>query len=439
MRTGNLSTWLLRGTYPRLYVPIVLIIVLVSTVRYHYLVATETDEVRRHAATELRRAGDALLPSLAALPASDRQAQATLLSEGIASFGPGIHSLKWQVDNEPATEARAPRLPATAPDWFAQWVNIAPPSQQFSQALSSGGASGRLTVTLQAAPLVGQVWSTVVVQLRISALNIFTILLLLTLLLRANARMLRRLAEATDAFRQGRLDTRMEVTGTLESRAMAATFNDMAGKVQSLVLSLRETQQQQSEQLHFTRQLIDALPLPVFVRDADGTYVDTNRAWQRLFQAPVDPTGAHHTSNVPDALAPEHSAQVANAQDNVVAIHPLHAAHQPPLYMAYYEAPFTSTSGALAGTIGTLVDVTERKRAQEALQADPGSPLALISYAESLTDVLLDKYAAAEVLEEARALLHSGLWQPSEDDVSLEGYEYLIEKIQSRLEEPGKH
>src|SRR3989338_1302087 len=139
MHTGNLSTWLLRGTYPRLYVPIVLI----STVRYHYLVATETDEVRRHAATELRRAGDALLPSLAALPASDRQAQATLLSEGIASFGPCFLSLKWRVTTEPPTEAGAPRLPATAPDWFAQWVNIAPPSQQFSQALSSGGAPRR--------------------------------------------------------------------------------------------------------------------------------------------------------------------------------------------------------------------------------------------------------------------------------------------------------
>ena len=111
MRTGNLSTWLLRGTYPRLYVPIVLIIVLVSTVRYHYLVATETDEVRRHAATELRRAGDALLPSLVALPASDRQAQATLLSEGIASFGPGIHSLKWQVDNSLPPKPGRPACP----------------------------------------------------------------------------------------------------------------------------------------------------------------------------------------------------------------------------------------------------------------------------------------------------------------------------------------
>lgn len=80
-----------------------------------------------------------------------------------------------------------------------------------------------------------------------------------------------------------------------------------------------------------------------------------------------------------------------------------------------------------------------RKLYQEALQADPGSPLALISYAESLTDILLDKDAAAEMLEEARALLHSGLWQPSEDDVSLEGYQYLIEKVQSRLEESGEH
>lgn len=109
----------------------------------------------------------------------------------------------------------------------------------------------------------------------------------------------------------------------------------------------------------------------------------------------------------------------------------------------------TEAGGAslISGLLFRLADVEAldgnlsqaHKLYQEALQADPGSPLALISYAESLTDVLLDKYAAAEVLEEARALLHSGLWQPSEDDVSLEGYEYLIEKIQSRLEEPGEH
>ena len=53
-RTANLSTWLLRGTYPQLYIPIVLIILLVSGVRYHYLLQAETEEVHRHAAAELR-------------------------------------------------------------------------------------------------------------------------------------------------------------------------------------------------------------------------------------------------------------------------------------------------------------------------------------------------------------------------------------------------
>jgi len=206
----------------------------------------------------------------------------------------------------------------------------------------------------------------VLVQARISALNIFTIFFLLTLLLRANARMLQRLAQATDAFRQGYLSTRMEVTGTLESRAMAETFNDMAGKVQSLVLSLHETQRQQSEQLHFTRQLIDALPLPVFVRHADGTYLDANRAWQRLFQSQPGADGAAGAS-LPAKLAPQRSAHIASAHDNEIRIRP---PHQPPLDMAYYEAPFTSTNGELAGTIGTLVDVTECKRAQQALRAE---------------------------------------------------------------------
>jgi len=210
------------------------------------------------------------------------------------------------------------------------------------------------------------VWATVLVQARISALNIFTIFFLLTLLLRANARMLQRLAQATDAFRQGYLSTRMEVTGTLESRAMAETFNDMAGKVQSLVLSLHETQRQQSEQLHFTRQLIDALPLPVFVRHADGTYLDANRAWQRLFQSQPGADGAAGAS-LPAKLAPQRSAHIASAHDNEIRIRP---PHQPPLDMAYYEAPFTSTNGELAGTIGTLVDVTECKRAQQALRAE---------------------------------------------------------------------
>ena len=372
MHTRNLSTWLLRGTYPRLFLPIVLIILVVTGVRYHYLLAAETDEVRRHAATELLRAGDALLPQLTALPDHpDAGSVTALLRQGAANLGRNVQTLKWQTGEHTAVEVTAP-LPTdmdTAPDWFAQWIGLTPPVQQFAHT-TPNGQNARLTVTLHTSPYLQDIWSTVVVQARISALNILTILVLLTVLLRANARMLRRLAEATDAFRQGHLGTRMQETGTLESRAMAATFNDMAGKIQSLVLSLRDTQQMQSEQLHFTRQLIDALPLPVFVRDVDGTYLDANRAWQQLFQAPPGACAGQPGTTAPaypEELSPQRSRQIAQAQNNEIRIQ---RAQNAPLDMAYYEAPFTSTSGALAGTIGTLVDVTERKRAQEALHAE---------------------------------------------------------------------
>lgn len=401
MRTGNLSTWLLRGTYPRLYIPIVLIILLVSTVRYHYLLATETDEVRRHAAAELRRAADTLLPVLAPLAASDDAAQAARLDEALVRLGPGVQSLTWQVGSRPAVHAQVPIQAASAPAWFEQWLQIAPPTQLFGQAVPDG-TTGRLAVTLQAGPLVTQVWNTVVVQLRISALNIFTILFLLTLLLRANARMLRRLAQATDAFRQGRLDTRMEVTGTLESRAMARTFNDMAGKVQSLVLSLRETQQQQSEQLHFTRQLIDALPLPVFVRDTEGVYLEVNRAWQRLFHVPASMGTAPASAVYPEELSPERSTQIAQALNNEIRVHPPN--HQPPRDMAYYEAPFTTIRGTQAGTIGTLVDVTERKRAQEALRAEKErAEVTLASIGDGV--ITTDLSGCIETINEAAQLM----------------------------------
>ncbi|UCV01233.1 EAL domain-containing protein [Acidovorax radicis] len=369
MRIESLSTWLLRGTYPRLYIPIVLIVVMVLGVRYHYLLGSETEEAHQHAVAQLRRASDYLLPRLARVQASDSATMQSLLNEGIRHLGPGIDTLQWEPRERDAITAHAAPAIAHAPPWFIGVLDMPVPVQQSGQ-IQADGTAARLTVTLQTAPLVDRVWHNILVQARISALNVFTVFLLLTLLLRANARMLRRLARATDAFRHGHLDARMEVAGTLESRAIAATFNDMAGKVQSLVLSLRETQHQQSEQLHFTRQLIDALPLPVFVRNTDGAHLDANRAWKKLFHATAEPARPHaHQAATPwpAELAPARSAQLAAAPSNEIRIHP---PRQSPRDMAYYEASFTTTSGALAGTIGALVDVTERKRAQEALQAE---------------------------------------------------------------------
>lgn len=365
MYTPKLSTWLLKGTYPRLYLLIFLIIALVSGVRYHILLSAETQEASARAEIELQRIGLLVLPLLAQATQPDSQTLEHLLQANTSHLQPPLNALRWQIDGDPVFELHLPAVQQTAPDWFFHFVKLETPQKKFVHPLERGGF-GQLTLVLWKAPLVDQVWKNVLTQAKLSALNIFIILFLLTLLLRANERMLTRLATATDEFKQGKLDGRMSVSGTLEARAVAKTFNAMASKVQSLVTSLQETQQKQSEQLHFTRQLIDALPLPVFVRGSDGDCLNVNQAWERLFRTRAAqlvgqpmPNG-FFASNTPTALPPQPSV-------SEIRIHPQ---DKPNRDMAYYQAPFTTANGAIAGVIGTLVDITERKQAQEALRAE---------------------------------------------------------------------
>jgi hypothetical protein len=70
---------------------------------------------------------------------------------------------------------------------------------------------------------------------------------------------------------------------------------------------------------------------------------------------------------------------------------------------------------------------------EEALLADPGSPLALISYAESLVDALADPVAAAAKLQSAEDLLASGQWHETGGDLSLASYEHLIAQVRSKI------
>lgn len=373
MRTGNLSRWFLEGTYPRLYVPLLLIMLLVSGVRYHFLIGSEAANIVRVADVQARLAGATLLPVLAAVPEGDVQAATGVLEKGAAGLGEAWASLRWQGPAAEPVVLERPLSSVDAPAWFERWLAIAPPIRQFDVA-AADGRTGRLTITLQPGPLIAQAWDTVGVQMLISAFNICTILLLLMMIMRANLRIQRRLAVATRAFRNGHLGTRMEVSGTLESRAMAEAFNDLAGKVQSLVLSLHEAQRQYSEQQHFHRQLIDALPVPVLVRDANGNQIETNRAWQRVVHAAADDpaVSAQMTPKGDDPHAvrvprPSLWRRLADAHDTDVRI-PL--ADGTEKEMACHEASFTTASGAVAGKISTLLDVTDRNRAHKALGAE---------------------------------------------------------------------
>jgi HAMP domain-containing protein len=259
------TTWLTRGTYPRLYLPIIAIILTVSVVRYDLLIKAEVKEVQLQRQDQLQYMQQYLVPQLLAQSRSGDATLVKTLLDSEARLSPDILSLGWQHGNTTIAASLQPSRGSPVPAWFQRLSGLEP-LEAIWPVPSIDGLQAKLSVRLGANHAQERVWNTVGSQLPISALNIFTILFLLTLLVRANGRMLQRLDRATSKFRAGQLQTRMVETGTLEARASARTFNLMASEIQRLVKSLEHTQKQQEEQLHFTRQLVDALPLPVFVR-----------------------------------------------------------------------------------------------------------------------------------------------------------------------------
>ena len=400
MRFAAFKTWLSRGIYPRIFVPILLTILAVSLLRYLWLVQLERQQAEQRVALSLKYLEHYLLPQLAV--ASDSPDQMQHLLDREAAFNPGIQRLQWQTDGF-LVRVKNPVLATAVPAWFSDWVNLKPVSQALMVSLGAA-RQGQLVLELDPRSEVARLWAMAGTQLQIAALNIGVILGLLTLLLQANTRLLRRLTQSTERFSAGELGTRMAVAGTLEACAVAKTFNGMATQVQSLVTTLRSNQCQQNAQLHFSRQLVDAFPLPVFLRSNQGDCLRVNKAWEQLFDTPASAVVGSPMSSDFAALPNERTANERRAYpriDNEILVRVANAQLRE---MAYFNAPFTDVDGQVAGTIGTLVDITERKLAQEALLAEKErAEVTLSSIGDGV--ITTDPHGAIETINEVAQFL----------------------------------
>lgn len=403
MRAFSFQTWLSQGTYPRLFLPILGIIVSVVMVRYHLMLRAELQEAAGQRQAQIALLGHYLPPTLLQTSLHGSPAQLQQALDTAMAFHPELQGLAWAVNGQQVqAQPRAQTMPAV-PRWFESLAALQPLQREFHATLPDGSPAV-LSVVLSPKASVEQAWGTVGTQIPITVLNVATVLFLLTLLLRANARMLARLNQATENFRSGALDTRMVEKGTLEMRAVAQAFNAMAEQIQTLVGSLRATQSEQSEQRHFTHQFINALPLPVFVRGHDGTCLGVNKAWEDFFHLPAsDVVGAPLRSDFV-AMPQERATRQRRArpqQDNEIVVK---VGAQEVREMAYFKAPFTLTDGSQGGTIGALVDITERKLAQEALLAEKERAVITLS---SIADgvITTDACGRIETINEAAQFL----------------------------------
>ncbi len=126
------------------------------------------------------------------------------------------------------------------------------------------------------------------------------------------------------------------------------------------------------DQVIFQRQLMDAVPIPIFHKNADGLYRDCNRAFEKFIGRPQEEIIGRTVFDItPKALADVYSErdrqlmERGGAQQYESAVR--HADG------TYHEVMFTKAAlvdadGKPGGLVGALLDLTELKKTQEALR-----------------------------------------------------------------------
>ncbi|MDH3318129.1 MAG: EAL domain-containing protein [Betaproteobacteria bacterium] len=137
-----------------------------------------------------------------------------------------------------------------------------------------------------------------------------------------------------------------------------------------MTADLQESQARLSEEQRRTQELIEVLPNPIYFKGTDGRYLGVNKAWEAYFGVPRQEfLGKTVHDLYPDD--PE-TARRLDADDRALWSHGGPKSYETTIRTPdgkvrntiYYKATFADSDGAVAGLIGTIVDITERKQAE---------------------------------------------------------------------------
>ncbi len=131
-----------------------------------------------------------------------------------------------------------------------------------------------------------------------------------------------------------------------------------------------------NQQLRFTREIINAIPTPVFYKDRVGHYIGCNRAFELFFGL----TQHELISRSMRGLNPMQSSELQEERDKECLLTNQSCCYEARLVNAegrevdviVTKAPYLSDKGKSGGIVGTFTDITERKQSENMLQQMQG-------------------------------------------------------------------
>ena len=193
--------------------------------------------------------------------------------------------------------------------------------------------------------------------------------------------------------------TRRHLDGReIEISVSAAPLRDAEQRVAGILVTcsditnLKTTSRALDQQLHFTQELLEVIPSPIFYRGKSGEYLGFNRAWEEYFGKRREEwigTRPHQllTAAEADAAEAEDSLVMGNGK-NVIAESVVKDQHGVPRNIVRHISRFTNAKGEPAGIIGVLTDISDFKQVSQALEASERRFKALTESAMDIVTVL---------------------------------------------------
>ena len=195
---------------------------------------------------------------------------------------------------------------------------------------------------------------------------------------------LKGLAGVSGELSRGNLQARSGLDGQEDEIGdLSSAFDHMADRLEKNELLRKEAEDEVFAQNRFLQNLLNTIPNPVFYKDTDGLYRGCNRAFEDFVGLPQEEIVGRtvfqvHTHEMAEKFF-EHDTRLFNSPgaDNYDTTIQSRLGLKRDFIVS--KAVYTDTSGEIAGLIGVMVDITDRKRAEAKLKESQETLWSLIN------------------------------------------------------------